>query len=435
MATTYLTRTPSSTGNLRTFTISFWVKKCLTIRSGSTSQQIIGQTNEQYFRLMFLNSTDQFRFYDQAGLSKKTNRLFSDPNSWYHFCVRIDTTQSAATNRARLYVNGVEETSFETNTNPGLNVELHFNRQQIHSIGRSSSSGGYDFIVIDGQSLGPTSFAETDTDTGEWKPKQLADDAFTWGTNGFRILKDGMTVTDQSTNSNNWTAYGSLRKTEDAPSNVFATGNPLDTPYTNYTFSNGNNTLASTTGNGYTFSTATLGMTSGKYYWEAKAVSKSAGIDNWVIGFTSASAVNSTTVPGALVTGYGMYASSGVIYNAGSTAYGVTYGVGDIIGIALDLDNLKAYWSKNGVWVSSANPSANSGGYTITAPVGNIGAYVPAWSWYEDSNTGQTSYNFGNGYFGTTAVSSAGTNASNNGIFEYDVPTGYTALSTKGLNQ
>ena len=42
--------------------------------------------------------------------------------------------------------------------------------------------------------------------------------------------------------------------------------------------------------------------------------------------------------------------------------------------------------------------------------------------------------NFGNGYFGTTAVSSAGTNASNNGIFEYDVPTGYTALSTKGLN-
>ena len=41
--------------------------------------------------------------------------------------------------------------------------------------------------------------------------------------------------------------------------------------------------------------------------------------------------------------------------------------------------------------------------------------------------------NFGNGYIEQTAVSSAGTNASNNGIFEYDVPSGFTALSTNLL--
>ena len=63
-----------------------------------------------------------------------------------------------------------------------------------------------------------------------------------------------------------------------------------------------------------------------------------------------------------------------------------------------------------------------------------MGAYAFAINETWDDNTRTVQWNFGNGYFGTTAVASAGTNASGNGIFEYDVPTGYTALSTKGLN-
>jgi hypothetical protein len=127
------------------------------------------------------------------------------------------------------------------------------------------------------------------------------------------------------------------------------------------------------------------------------------------------------------------------INDSNETAFGNTYTDGDIIGIALDLDNLKIYFSKNGVWQNSGDPTSGSTGtgaaFTITAPSSTTdGAYFFACSDDNTSAERRVAWNFGNGYFQTTAVSSAGTNASGNGIFEYDVPTGYTALSTKGLN-
>jgi hypothetical protein len=102
-----------------------------------------------------------------------------------------------------------------------------------------------------------------------------------------------------------------------------------------------------------------------------------------------------------------------------------------IYGFAIDLDNQKMYGHMNGTYFHSGNPSAGSGGidvssfYTVGEPL------FPSFT-VHNSNL---EINFGNGYFGTTAVASAGSNASNIGIFEYDVPTGYTALSTKGLNE
>ena len=440
MATTYLTRTPSSSGNLRTFTISFWVKKCKQNGGGGTSQQIIGQTNEQYFRLMFLNDTDQFRFYDQAGMSKMTTRRFRDVNSFYHFVVRIDTTQSTASDRCRLYVNGVQETSFSTDTNPGQNVELHFNRDRIHSIGRSSSSGGYDyfdgilsdFMVVDGQSLAPTSFAETDTDTGEWRPKELAANAFTWGTNGFRILKDGITVTDQSTNSNNWTAYGSLTKTNDCPNNVFATFNPLDNYYANATFSYGNTKISSPSGREAS-SSSTLAMTKGKFYWETKFLTSSAPF----VGIQPIPSFNNTASPAVLqLHGLGLLKTGKVETTNGSggstvLAQYATFTTNDIIGVALDLDANKIYFYKNGSILGAS-------GVTITDPaltrdkhymvaVGNI------------SGQDTIEVNFGNGYFGTTAITTNSGNgyagAEGASKFAYQPRSGHSALSTKGLNQ
>jgi len=100
----------------------------------------------------------------------------------------------------------------------------------------------------------------------------------------------------------------------------------------------------------------------------------------------------------------------------------------------MDLDNGFLYFGKDGVWQNSANPAS---GATGTGGI-NISSYLGTGTFafgLANRNTGSTSVNFGNGYFGTTAVTSAGANASDNGIFEYDVPTGYTALSTKGLNQ
>ena len=118
------------------------------------------------------------------------------------------------------------------------------------------------------------------------------------------------------------------------------------------------------------------------------------------------------------------------------------YTTNDIIGIAIDLENHKLYFSKNGTWINSGDPTSGSTGTgavsiqdlrTVTSTYGNGVYFFGAGDWHTSSG-GTYQCNFGNGYFGTTAVASAGTNASGIGIFEYDVPTGYTALSTKGLN-
>ena len=131
-----------------------------------------------------------------------------------------------------------------------------------------------------------------------------------------------------------------------------------------------------------------------------------------------------------------MFYGGGNYYNSGSgTSAGVTYTAGDIIGVALDCTNNKLYFSKNGTFILSGNPSTGANGISITAPASvTLGGYYPSQTFWENSTSGTFSINFGNGYFGTTAVSSAGTNASSNGIFEYDVPANFTALSTKGLN-
>jgi len=128
------------------------------------------------------------------------------------------------------------------------------------------------------------------------------------------------------------------------------------------------------------------------------------------------------------------YGSTGVsVVGSTGTAFGATFGTGDIIGVAMDLDNHKIYYSKNGAWQGSGNPTTGANGLAIdTSPASGF-YYAQAANIHNTASTFKT--NFGNGYFGTDAVSSAGSNASGIGIFEYDVPTGFTALSTKGLNE
>ena len=220
--------------------------------------------------------------------------------------------------------------------------------------------------------------------------------------------------------------------------------NPLDNYYQGSTFSNGNNTVVSGSSS-TTFNTSTLMMTSGKFYAEVK-LSGSATCD---IGITGERTGSSSSSLAGRYSGWS-YRDSGSVSNNGSSVGGTwsSYSNGDIIGIAVNLDDTqgglnKLYFSKNGVWQNGADPSNHSsttGVVGITAPSNltgdnSQGAYAFTMGETWNDNTRTFEWNFGNGYFGTTAVSSAGTNASGNGIFEYDVPTGFTALSTKGLNE
>ena len=458
MPSTYLTRTPSSAGNRKTWTWSSWCKfsknadidTLLSVGADSSNRTKIIRNNIQNGDIRFLYSVGAVQ-YDVV-----TSALYRDNSAWYHIVVAVDTTQATSSNRVKIYINGEQITSFSTANYLPQNTDTDINTTNAHYIGRYSYSasnymdGSMAHVhFVDGTAYDASAFGETDATTGEWKIKTSP--SVTYGTNGFFILKDGNSVTDQSGNGNNFTvAGGTLTNTEDNPSNVFATLNPLSLYPSTGALSNANNTYASTSAN-MDFSVSTLGMNSGsgKFYCEVK-ISSSSSYN--MIGISDHSYQGSNQELSEDNYSYAYYSDSSVGETGGavrSNAIGIltgmpNYGVNDIIGIAVDLENHKLYFHKNGTWINSGDPTSGATG-TGAVSINDLnatpntdsrgqGVYFFGCGDWHTSSGGTYQFNFGNGYFGTTAVASAGTNASGIGIFEYDVPTGYTALSTKGLN-
>jgi len=439
MASTYLNKTLSTPTNNYKWTLSVWLKK-----TKVGNNEYIFQTypsGEGYTRLYF-KTTDQIELDGEDtsagnGFSLKTNRLFRDVSAWYHIVVKWDVTQSTATDRVKIYINGVEETSFATSNYPAQNTTYPVNRAKTHYIGRHSFDtntyfNGYmsHYNFCDGYVYDASAFGSTDSDTGEWSINTSP--SVTYGTNGFFILKDGNSVTDASPNSNNWTvAGGTLTKTEDCPSNVFATLNPLNKG-SNITLSNGN--LSYLTSDNWESAPSTLAVSSGKFYCEFKPTSVLGGTNSFTMFGVDVTTNQSwlNNYPGYTSLGYA-YGWDGDKRNSGTnTSYGNSFSQNDIIGIALDMDNKKLYFHKNGTYQNSGVPTSGSTGTGAFSLTGD--EYYFIGSGYNNNSNSTFDANFGNGYFGTTAVSSAGTNASGIGIFEFDVPNGFTALSTKGLN-
>ena len=422
MANTYLTRTPT-TENINKLTLSCWVKRG---SISNNSQRIFSNPSSEYLFHRF-ETNDQFRFtivVDGSETSIRTNRVFRDTSAWYHIVVRWDTTQATEADRIKLWINGVQETSFNLATYPALNSSSDmFNSGTAFEIGRYSTGNNEYFDgsmshlhCCSGYAYDASAFGQFDAN-GVWTINTSP--SVTYGTNGFFILKDGNSVTDQSGNSNNFTVgAGTLTNTEDNPSNVFCTYNPLIPSDLDY--ANGNTDVQQTSNTDWEATKGTLGFTEGKYYWEVK-ISSNAG-DPWdqFHGIAGENAITSGATYDA--TPSVIFAAGGTIDVDGTiTQSGLGQSSdGDIIGIAVDADNSNIDFYRNGTQVG-----------TTQALSSNSGFWLP-FSGFAGNRTAQA--NFGNGYFGTTAVASAGTNASGIGIFEYDVPTGYTALSTKGLN-
>jgi len=428
MASTYLTRTPSSNGNQKTWTFSAWIKN--NGKSGDSTYQYLMEAyysnGTRYSYVCLRHGTIETYGGDyQTGSSTSlsfdvtTNRLLRDPSAWYHVVVAFDSTQSTNTDRVKIYINGVQETSFQgyvgggSLTWPDQNDDTFFNvTTTLNRIGKEFDGSMSHIHFVDGTAYAPTAFGETDSTTGEWKIK--TDVSVTYGTNGFFILKDGNSVTDQSGNSNNFTvAAGTLTNTEDCPSNVFATGNPIHVDGTSASaFINGNLTHTNNVG-----AVSSLAINKGKWYMEFKRQDNGGSITNWMYcGFAKADR-----------TGLRLYRSSnGDYYNGSSySSYGASWSDGDIVGVALDYDNDTIEFYKNGTSQGSKTSIGICDGDYV----------LPIWQCSQSSGSPYFHANFGNGYFGTTQISSEGTNASGIGKFEYDVPTGYTALSTKGLNE
>ena len=440
MASTRIFRTAGTPTNDKIWTISGWFKFHSNV--GHVIFASDGNNNTSWTQSRWSSGRLELGSYSTLWL--RTNRVFRDYNAWYHIMYVADSTQATASDRLKIYVNGVEETSFETDNRSSTtqNQSWGWNKNgAVNNIGGENASGYGNFTCshfhnIDGTALTPSTFGEYDAN-GVWTIN-TSPTISSYGNNGFFWLKDTIATTDHSPNSNTFTIGGTLTNTEDCPDNVFATMNPLDGHISHMVFSHGNNTVDNgSTASLNSYATSTIGMSSGKFYFEAKNVTNA----NWQsMGISDRPSPDNTNSLGTNAYDYGYQNGDGAkLNNSSQTSYGNSYTTNDIIGCAVDLDNLKIYFSKNGVWQNSGDPESGATGtgaaFTITAPsLTSTGFYFFAVGDNTAANSSKWSANFGNGYFGTTAVASAGTNASGIGIFEYDVPTGYTALSTKGLN-
>ena len=451
MASTYLTRTPATTTNRKTFTFSAWLKKS----SNGAQRNIFGTAggdNNGWLTLLFASS-DTLVVQQYTGNLLITNAVYRDVSAWYHIVMAFDNTQATASNRIKLYVNGEQITSFSTETYQEQNFETGINlNSQIHYIGRQGINyfdGSMAHIhFTDGTAYDASAFGETDATTGIWKPKTAP--SVTYGTNGFflKFANSGSMGTDSSGNGNNFTVNGTMTQTIDTPSNVFTTWNGILSYGSTMSLANGNttaNTSSSHEAGKYLSYFTSLGMTAGKYYAEFKITSNanesvigiSSNLEDDVLGSTS-SAYNFIYKGN----GWGYYGSNGNVFHTNSDtqlSYGNSLANNDILGVALDLDNLKLYFSKNGVWQNSADPVAGTGdvvsaGAKALNGSGSTGTYYFCCADFAQATVCNVQANFGNGYFGTTAVSSAQSPSDGIGIFEYAVPSGYKALCTKSIN-
>ena len=246
---------------------------------------------------------------------------------------------------------------------------------------------------------------------------------------------------DSSGNNNDFTTSGlaSHDQVSDSPTNNFAVANPLDSSYYmgSETFSEGNlqMTLGSSVGG-----LATMGITSGKWYAEFEVHSDASGTTYFIIGIYGDQPTSTQHFVGYTSNSYGYYALNGNSYtNFTSSSYGNSYTVGDVVGVAVDLDNNKLYFSKNGTFQNSGDPTSGASGTGAISinPVSStgLGAYFIASSSASSTPTGHTiNYNFGqDGTFAGNVTAGGNSDANGVGNFKYSVPSGYLALCTKNL--
>jgi hypothetical protein len=373
-ASAYLSRTPGSAGNRTTWTWSAWVKlgtlataRCL-FSSGADTSNVTSIDFRADSRIQLYSSTAG----SQVASIVWNPNVYRDPSAWYHFVIVADTTNATSTNRYKFYVNGVQVTGISAT--PGeenfgsQNAATNINNTVAHSIGRKQASAneyfdGYiaEVNLIDGQALTPSSFGKTDAVTSQWIPKKFAS---TYGTNGFYLkFADASAATaaaigkDSSPNGNNWTpnnisvtagtTYDAMidSPTLSAVASNYCVFNPLDVTSA-VTLSEGNLKALAASGAVSLNIRASIGVSSGKWYWET-TVSVVSGAMMTGIGTAAVSQSGSGLNQTGAFCYFGTSASVGLYKGSTNSAVANTYIANDVIGIAFDADNLTIQFFKN----------------------------------------------------------------------------------------
>jgi len=432
-ASASLTRTPASTTNQTTWTWSSWVKRGTLGAIQSIFASAVSTAGFNECRIDF-TSSDTFELFFQNGSALAaqliTTQVFRDPSAWYHIVVVSDTTQATSTNRLKVYVNGSQVTSFGTATYPAQNATFQFNKNVLHTIGAGFTTAtqtspnayftdGYltEVNFIDGQALTPSSFGSTNSTTGVWQPAKYTG---TYGTNGFYLNFNSIALTsgsntglgkDNSGNGNYWntnnisvTTGATYDAMTDVPTLTSATVanycvlNPLDNG--GLTISQANMSISRAT-TSWVADRATIGISSGKWYWEYTSGASGSAFE-WIgIGNSNATLANYVGVD-ANGYAYNSFTGNKINSNSGAgsgVAYGATYTAGDVIGVALDMDAGTITFYKNNTSQGTAYTGLSSTFFPMFSQYGTLTGYA---------NFGQRP-------------------------FTYTPPTGFNALNTYNL--
>jgi len=424
-ASARLSRTPGTAGNRKTWTFSAWIK-ISTLTPGGVQQGLFSarSTSTDQMTIFYQNE----KIYFQSGGSKgdiNTNAVLRDVSAWYHLVVVLDATNATTADKAIIYLNGTRQsvtttTSF-TNADHGINATI------AHNIGAEAFTNtlffdGYmaEVNFIDGSAKTPSDFGATDATTGVWQPKAYTG---TYGTNGFYLKFSDIATTsgsnaglgkDFSGNTNYWntnnisvTSGATYDAMTDSPTNTSAT-------VANYAVLNyiDSNTAANISGANLNWTSpgidreirGTIGVSSGKYYWEVVVTSGNTAH----VGVDTLNTAILNDYVGSTSTSWGLNLSNGNKRNAGSSVtYGSSFANNDIMMCALDMDNSKIWWGKNGTWFASGDPAAGT-----NAAFTNLSGYTLA---FACTPRNSSSVNFGQR------------------PFAYTPPTGFNRLNTYNL--
>jgi len=459
MANSSLSRANTSpSGNGYKYTFSAWIKRSK-ISDRQMFWRVLNPSATTYYSYMEFQADDRLHIneYSSNGtLDIVTSGYYRDTHAWYHVMGVVDTTQGTAGDRVKIYVNGSQVTALASSTlTLGQNQATTGTESgKTNYVGGDPANNtrffnGYMSHVafVDGQALTPTNFGETDSTSGVWKFKPPS--GVTWGNNGFHLKfeNSGNLGLDSSGETNNLTDSGNLKQSISTPSNIYNTLNTMDSGYASSTIlntANGGTTTMNTSGFGDYGVRTNLAVSKGKWYWECKnaAVNGAGGNTMGVLKMSQRLVQNIMSgSPVAGVYGIQRYNDSSInIHTNGSIAsqntamFGGGITTSDIIGFALDMDNGKLYISKNGAYKDSSGNTGNPATQAYPTFTGlSTGEFYSFYTEIRMNNDNGLQVNFGEGRFGTTAISSAGSNG-NGALFEYDVPSGFYALNTKNIN-
>ena len=442
----YMHKTPGSSGNRRKFTFSCWIKKG-DIAPGDDTCLFSGDNSGDDSRPDDIRIRDTGKLYVSFRNTNdgivSTKRVLRDPSAWMNIVVAVDTEQSTAENRVKIYINGVQESNLEGDGSgsPTYPSEDHdctgFGRDTKITVGARSKDSpdkffdGYmaEVCYIDGSQLAATSFGEFNSDSPTiWQPIDVS--GLTFGTNGFYLdFEDSSNLGNDANGGTDFTEVNlaAVDQCTDSPTNNFATWNPLVKSNGSTAQANASYTTSNSSSN-YGYRLSTIGVSSGKWYAEVKYTSSS---NQALIGIRSREATAVVHYLGYYDDDYAIYVD-GHYYNNNSetTNSNASWTNGDIIGIFLDLDNNKLYFSKNGSLYSSTGISITAAASTTT------GFYFFSASEWNSSGNGTFELNTGNPSFTLSSADDDG----DYGSFEYTTTiTGdgasktFKALNTKNL--